>query len=162
MQGPIWIKTIECWGNESSLAACPGAVWEHNYYCKHSEDVGLECLLTQHSDTGSQGGGEVGGYVDIMMYTDISVGHSIKLRLGAVRQGGGGSQAGAAGGQGGGRPDCSARVTALDCQHQVLYCTVLYCTVLYCKILRLDDNHLLACATLCLLVCKTSTILPTR
>ena len=60
MQGPIWIKTIECWGNESSLAACPGAVWEHNYYCKHSEDVGLECLLTQDSDTGSQGGGEVG------------------------------------------------------------------------------------------------------
>ena len=119
MQGPIWIKTIECWGNESSLAACPGAVWEHNYYCKHSEDVGLECLLTQHSDTGSQGGGEVGGYVDIMMFTDISaLGHSIKLRLGAVRQGGGGAQAGAAGGQGGGRPDCSARVTAMDCQHQ--------------------------------------------
>ena len=60
MQGPIWIKTIECWGNESSLALCPGAVWEHNYYCQHSEDVGLECLLTQDSDTGSQGGGEVG------------------------------------------------------------------------------------------------------
>ena len=39
---------------------CPGAVWEHNYYCQHSEDVGLECLLTQDSDTGSQGGGEVG------------------------------------------------------------------------------------------------------
>ena len=60
MQGPIWIKTIECWGNESSLALCPGAVWEHNYYCQHSEDVGLECLLTQDSDPGSQGGGEVG------------------------------------------------------------------------------------------------------
>ena len=29
---------------------CPGAVWEHNYYCKHSEDVGLECLLTEDNE----------------------------------------------------------------------------------------------------------------
>ena len=60
-KGPIWIKTIECNGTETSLKQCPGASWEHNYYCKHSEDVGLECLLTvdlegpEPSDDGESG-----------------------------------------------------------------------------------------------------------
>ena len=67
-QGPIWIKTIECRGNETDLKKCPGTIWEHNYYCKHSEDVGLECLLTEdlrpRGGAGGGGGGddgEVGG-----------------------------------------------------------------------------------------------------
>ena len=60
--GPIWIKAIECWGNETSLRECPGAVWEHNHYCKHSEDVGLECLLTSDLDTsGSEDSDEDSG-----------------------------------------------------------------------------------------------------
>ena len=55
-QGPIWIKTIECRGDEADLKRCPGTIWEHNYYCKHSEDVGLECLLTE--DLHPRGGGD--------------------------------------------------------------------------------------------------------
>ena len=46
-EGPIWIKTMECWGNETSLLSCPSATWEPNYYCKHMEDVGIECLLSE-------------------------------------------------------------------------------------------------------------------
>lgn len=46
-EGPIWIKTMECWGNETSLLSCPAATWEPNYYCKHMEDVGIECLLSE-------------------------------------------------------------------------------------------------------------------
>ena len=61
-QGPIWIKTIECYGNETSLKHCPGVAWEHNYYCKHSEDVGLECLLT--SDMQGQVDEETDEYED--------------------------------------------------------------------------------------------------
>merc|ERR1719392_595944 len=30
---------MECWGNETSLAACPSAVWEPNFYCQHREDA---------------------------------------------------------------------------------------------------------------------------
>ena len=62
-EGPIWIKTIECQGNETDLKLCPGTSWEHNYYCKHSEDVGLECLLTEDLEPaggGSGGHGEAG------------------------------------------------------------------------------------------------------
>merc|ERR1712098_678765 len=49
--GPIWIRGMECWGNETSLEDCPSAEWEPNYYCQHREDVGVECLLTDTSDT---------------------------------------------------------------------------------------------------------------
>jgi len=49
-EGPIWIKTLECYGNESSLVNCPAATWEPNYYCKHMEDVGIECLLTEATE----------------------------------------------------------------------------------------------------------------
>ena len=45
--GPVWVRGMECWGNETSLAACPAAVWEPNFYCQHREDVGVECLLTE-------------------------------------------------------------------------------------------------------------------
>ena len=43
--GPIWIKTIECWGNETSLRDCPGSVWEHNHYCKPYVLVSEQCIL---------------------------------------------------------------------------------------------------------------------
>lgn len=54
-EGPIWIKTIDCQGNETDLKLCPGTSWEHNYYCKHSEDVGLECLLTEDLEPAEDG-----------------------------------------------------------------------------------------------------------
>merc|ERR1719431_925520 len=45
--GPVWVRAMECEGNETSLRHCPAASWEPNYYCQHREDVGVECLLTE-------------------------------------------------------------------------------------------------------------------
>ena len=61
--GPVWVRGMECWGNETSLAACPAAVWEPNFYCQHREDVGVECLLTEEDGPrrGLEEGGRTGG-----------------------------------------------------------------------------------------------------
>ena len=43
-KGPIWINNILCNGTETSLEECPSPAWGPTYQCKHSEDVGIECL----------------------------------------------------------------------------------------------------------------------
>ena len=48
-KGPIWINNILCNGTETSLQQCPSPEWGPTYQCKHSEDVGIECLMNTYS-----------------------------------------------------------------------------------------------------------------
>ena len=59
-EGPVWVRGLECWGNETSLADCPSATWEPNYYCQHREDVGVDCLLTEEDLGGRSSLGDGG------------------------------------------------------------------------------------------------------
>ena len=53
--GPIWLDNLQCRGDETSLFDCPRAdsragapaVGEHN--CRHSEDVGVRCLVAEET-----------------------------------------------------------------------------------------------------------------
>ncbi|KAJ8026424.1 Deleted in malignant brain tumors 1 protein [Holothuria leucospilota] len=42
-QGPIHLDEVSCFGDESSLLACPRINYFHD--CSHSEDVGISCLV---------------------------------------------------------------------------------------------------------------------
>ena len=44
--GPIWIRNVECEGDEESLEDCRTAAssWRPTQECKHLEDVGVECV----------------------------------------------------------------------------------------------------------------------
>ncbi|XP_028411952.1 adhesion G-protein coupled receptor G6-like [Dendronephthya gigantea] len=41
--GNIWLGHVDCTGKEESLANCSHAGWDHNVYCNHLEDAGVEC-----------------------------------------------------------------------------------------------------------------------
>ena len=43
-KGPVWIRNIHCKGNEDSLKDCASPEWKPDWACKHTEDVGIECL----------------------------------------------------------------------------------------------------------------------
>ena len=42
--GPIWIRNIHCKGTENSLIECQSPEWKPDWICKHTEDVGIDCL----------------------------------------------------------------------------------------------------------------------
>ena len=44
--GPIWIRNVECEGDEDSLEDCRASAssWRPTQECKHLEDVGVECV----------------------------------------------------------------------------------------------------------------------
>jgi len=41
-EGPIWLRSPGCTGNEASLAECNG-LWAPTSQCRHAEDVAIEC-----------------------------------------------------------------------------------------------------------------------
>ena len=41
--GPVLLSTLQCFGNESYLLDCPGAVLQSSPPCQHSRDVGVTC-----------------------------------------------------------------------------------------------------------------------
>jgi hypothetical protein len=47
--GPIWIDSIVCTGDESSLRDCKSSGWKPTFNCRHLEDVGIECIPRQYS-----------------------------------------------------------------------------------------------------------------
>ena len=41
--GPVLLSLLQCYGNESYLLDCPGAVFQTTSPCQHSRDVGVAC-----------------------------------------------------------------------------------------------------------------------
>jgi len=42
---PIWLDSVNCTGEESSLTACDHDPWQQND-CSHQEDVAVSCSQT--------------------------------------------------------------------------------------------------------------------
>ena len=45
--GPIWLDSVQCIGNESTLSSCGHLGFNVTRSCRHSEDVGVRCYGTQ-------------------------------------------------------------------------------------------------------------------
>ena len=41
--GPVWIRQVECLGNESKLLQCPHIEFESFGNCSHAQDVQVKC-----------------------------------------------------------------------------------------------------------------------
>ena len=58
--GPIWIRNVECEGDEDSLEDCRTAAssWRPTQECKHLEDVGVECIPFMDAEADAAGGND--------------------------------------------------------------------------------------------------------
>ena len=45
--GQIWMSSVTCTGNESTLASCGHLGVGINNYCSHNEDAGVRCTGTR-------------------------------------------------------------------------------------------------------------------
>ncbi|XP_028411926.1 deleted in malignant brain tumors 1 protein-like isoform X2 [Dendronephthya gigantea] len=54
--GNIWLGHVDCTGKEESLANCSHAGWDHNAYCNHLEDAGVECRTVRLQGPSSANG----------------------------------------------------------------------------------------------------------
>ncbi|XP_025103066.1 deleted in malignant brain tumors 1 protein-like isoform X2 [Pomacea canaliculata] len=64
--GPVLFDRLQCLGNETSLAQCKYPGLYRHHHCRHSEDIGISCNITQKLTARVVGGTPKAGRLEIL------------------------------------------------------------------------------------------------